>query len=92
MPISAEDFNKGRTEDAATTQIESFLRSHPNEAFTADEITTQVSPGVPTPYKMIADAFKTTTALIILVTSGKVEQNYVTIGIGPGDFYYRIKK
>jgi hypothetical protein len=45
MPITKNDFDKGRSEDPIISKIQKFLESNKDKAFTEDEIIGHLYPG-----------------------------------------------
>lgn len=52
MPISADEFRKGKVVDGSSKFLLDFLRAHQDQAFTQDEIIKGVNPN-PTPESFI---------------------------------------
>ncbi len=42
MPVSRNDFDRGRTEPTNTEQVLTYLQNHPDHAYTAAEISTAI--------------------------------------------------
>ena len=79
MPISKDDFAKGRIEDALIVKIQSFLDSNKDKAFTEEEITRHLYP------EHIAwpgDTIAFNSAMLILAFAGKIELRYINTSLG----------
>jgi hypothetical protein len=79
MPITKNDFDKGRAEDALIVKIQNFLESNKEKAFTEEEIMKHLYP------EHIAwpgDTIAFSSAMLILAYDGKIELRYVDIGSG----------
>jgi hypothetical protein len=87
MPISKDEFNKGRSEDPIIHKIQDFLESNNEKAFTEEEIMRHLYP------EHIAwpgDAIAFNTAMLILAYAGKIELRYVDTG-SARKTYFRTK-
>jgi hypothetical protein len=87
MPISKNDFDKGRSEDPIIHRIQDFLESNKDEAFTEEEIMGHLYP------EHIAwpgDTIAFSNAMLILAYAGKIELRYVNIDSGVKT-YFRAK-
>ena len=87
MPISKDEFNKGRTEDPIIHKIQDFLESNNDKAFTEEEIMRHLYP------EHIAwpgDTIAFNTAMLILAYAGKIELRYVDTG-SERKTYFRTK-
>lgn len=87
MPISKDDFAKGRTEDALIVRIQNFLDSNKEKAFTEEEIMGHLYP------EHIAwpgDTIAFNSAMLILAYAGKIELRYVNTSSGVKT-YFRAK-
>lgn len=79
MPITKEDFAKGRTEDALIVKIQNFLESNNEKAFTEEEIMRHLYPDhIAWP----GDTFAFSSAMLILAYAGKIELRYINTGSG----------
>lgn len=79
MPITKDEFAKGRAEDALIIQIQNFLQSNKEKAFTEEEIMKKLYP------EHIAwpgDTIAFSSAMHILAYAGKVELRYVNTESG----------
>lgn len=79
MPISKDDFAKGRAEDALIVKIQNFLDSNKDKAFTEEEI---VRHFYPDHIAWPGDTFAFNSAMLILAYAGKVELRYINTSIG----------
>jgi hypothetical protein len=79
MPITKDDFAKGRSEDALIVRIQNFLDSNKETAFTEEEIMKHLYP------EHIAwpgDTIAFSSAMLILAYAGKIELRYVNTASG----------
>jgi hypothetical protein len=79
MPISKDDFAKGRAEDALIIKIQNFFESNKENAFTEEEIMKHLYP------EHIAwpgDTIAFSSAMLILAYAGKIELRYVNTSSG----------
>ncbi len=87
MPITKDDFAKGRIEDALIVKIQNFLDSNREKAFTEEEIMGHLYPDhIAWP----GDTFAFSSAMLILAYAGKIELRYVNAGSGVKT-YFRAK-
>jgi hypothetical protein len=87
MPITKEDFAKGRTEDALIVRIQNFLESNNEKAFAEEEIMRHLYPDhIAWP----GDTFAFSSAMLILAYAGKIELRYINTGSGV-KIYFRAK-
>lgn len=84
MPISKNDFAKGRAEDALIVKIQSFLDANKDKAFTEEEIMRHFYPDhIAWP----GDTFAFSSAILILAFAGKVELRYINISSGVKTYF-----
>jgi hypothetical protein len=79
MPISKDEFAKGRAEDALIVKIQTFLKSNKEKAFTEEEIMKHIYP------EHIAwpgDTIAFSSAMLILAYAAKIELRYVNTDSG----------
>lgn len=84
MPITKDDFDKGRAEDALIVKIQNFLESNKEKAFTEEEIMKHLYP------EHIAwpgDTIAFSSAMLILAYDGKIELRYVDIDSGRKTYF-----
>jgi hypothetical protein len=84
MPITKDEFAKGRTEDSLIVKIQSFLDSHKDTAFTEEEIMGHLYP------EHIAwpgDTIAFSSSMLILAYAGKIELRYVTTDSGMKTYF-----
>jgi hypothetical protein len=84
MPITKDDFTKGRAEDALIVKIQNFLESNNDKAFTEEEIMNHLYP------EHIAwpgDTIAFSSAMLILAYAGKIELRYVNTGSGMKTYF-----
>jgi hypothetical protein len=79
MPISKDDFVKGRSEDAIIVKIQENLESNKDKAFTEEEIITHI---YPEHFAWPGDTIAFHSAMLILAYAGKIELRYVNTGLG----------
>jgi hypothetical protein len=79
MPISKDEFDKGRREDAIIDKIRDFLESNKDKAFTEDEILRRL---YPEHTAWPVDRISFNSAALILAYAGKIETRYVTTSEG----------
>ena len=87
LPISKDEFNKGRREDPIIHKIQNFLESNNENAFTEEEIMRHLYP------EHIAwpgDTIAFNTAMLILAYAEKIELRYVDTG-SARKAYFRTK-
>ncbi len=87
MPISKEEFDKGRREDPIIDKIQEFLESNKDKAFTEDEILRRL---YPEHTAWPVDRISFNSAVLILAYAGKIETRYVTTSEGL-QIYFRTK-
>lgn len=87
MPISKEEFEKGRKGDPIIDKIQDFLESNRDGAFTEDEILRRLYPEH-TAWPVDRTSFNS--AILILAYAGKIETRYVTTPEGI-QLYFRVK-
>lgn len=87
MPISKEEFDKGRREDPIIDKIQEFLESNKDKAFTEDEILRRL---YPEHTAWPVDRISFNSAVLILAYAGKIETRYVTTTEGL-QIYFRTK-
>lgn len=87
MPISKEEFDKGRREDPIIGKILDFLESNKDEAFTEDEILRRLYPDHTA---WPGDRIGFNSAILILTHTGKIETRLVTTSAGV-KIYFRAK-
>ena len=88
MPITKDDFNKGRIENLMIRQIQSMLEANKDKAFTEEEILRIIYPehiGWP------IDRTVFNVAVMILEYLGKVEARYVADSDGAISIYFNAK-
>ncbi len=83
MPISADEYKKGKVIDGSSKIVLDFLRSHRDQAFTQDEIIKGVNPNH-TPESFIHFL----AAMAPLQHHGLVERREISTDKG-SDLYYR---
>jgi hypothetical protein len=84
MPITKDDFDKGRSEDPIISKIQNFLESNREIAFTEEEIMGNLYPDhIAWP----GDTIAFSSAMLILAYAGKIELRYVNIGSGVKTFF-----
>ena len=84
MPITKDDFDKGRAEDALIVKIQNFLESNKEKAFTEEEIMKHLYP------EHIAwpgDTIAFSSAMLILAYDEKIELRYVDIDSGRKTYF-----
>ena len=87
MPITEDEFDKGRSEDPIISRIQNFLESNKEKAFTEEEIMGHLYPEhIAWPGDTIAFG----SAMLILAYAGKIELRYVTTDSGIKT-YFRAK-
>ena len=79
MPISKEEFDKGRREDPIIDKVREFLESDKDKAFTEDEILRRL---YPEHTAWPVDRISFNSAVLILAYAGKIETRYVTTSEG----------
>lgn len=79
MPISKEEFDKGRREDPIIDKVREFLESNKDKAFTEDEILRRL---YPEHTAWPVDRISFNSAVLILAYAGKIETRYVTTSEG----------
>jgi hypothetical protein len=89
MPVTMDEFEKGRVEDPYASKILKFLESSPDKAFNVQEIVVGVRHIDDIEF---VDLLKIGTALMILGFNRKIEGRFILNPSGMGDFYYRIIK
>lgn len=87
MPISKDEFDKGRTEDVIINKIQNFLESNKDKAFTEDEILRTL---YPEHTAWPVDRISFNSAVLILAYAGKIETRYITTRDGV-QIYFRVK-
>jgi hypothetical protein len=87
MPISKDEFDKGRKEDPIIDKIQHFLESNKDKAFTEDEILRRLYPDHTA---WPGDRIGFHSAILILSHAGKIETRYVTTRAGI-EIYFRAK-
>lgn len=87
MPISKDEFDKGRREDPIIDKIQDFLGSNGEEAFTEDEILRRLYPDNTA---WPGDRIGFNSAILILAYAGKIETRLVTTRAGV-EIYFRAK-
>jgi hypothetical protein len=87
MPISKDEFDKGRREDPIIDKIQDFLGSNREEAFTEDEILRRLYPDHTA---WPGDRIGFNSAILILTHTGKIETRLVTTSAGV-KIYFRAK-
>lgn len=87
MPISKEEFDKGRREDPIIDKIRDLLESNKDKAFTEDEILRRL---YPEHTAWPVDRISFYSAALILAYAGKVETRYVSTPEGL-QIYFRAK-
>lgn len=87
MPISKEEFDKGRREEPIIDKIRDFLESNKDKAFTEDEILRRLYPEH-TAWPI--DRISFNSAVLILAYAGKIETRYITSSEGI-QIYFRTK-
>lgn len=88
MPISSEEFTKGKALDGPSKKILDFLTAHPEQAFTDEEIIQAGNGGRPVEAEHI---IKFLAALAPLQFGGLVEGRLISKG-NKMEFYYRAAK
>ena len=88
MPISKNDFDKGRREDPIISRIEEFLKSNKETAFTEEDILRHLYRDH---YAWPGDHIAFSSAMLILSYAGKIETRYVNVGVG-NQIYFRAKQ
>lgn len=83
MPISTDEFQKGKIIDGSSKIVLDFLRSHRDQAFTQDEIIEAVNPH-PTPESFIHFL----AAMAPLQLQGLVERRQISTD-KDSELYYR---
>ena len=84
MPITKDEFHKGRSEDPIIHRIQEFLESNNDKAFTEEEITGHLYPEhVAWPGDTIAFG----SAMLILAYAGKIELRYVNTILGVKTYF-----
>lgn len=79
MPISKNEFDRGRRDDPIIDKIRDFLESNKDKAFTEDEILRRLYPEhTAWPF----DRISFNSAVLILAYAGKLETRYVTTSEG----------
>jgi hypothetical protein len=87
MPITKDEFDKGRSEDPIISRIQNFLESNKEKAFTEEEIMGHLYPEhIAWPGDTIAFG----SAMLILAYAGKIELRYVNTGSAV-QTYFRAK-
>jgi hypothetical protein len=84
MPISKDDFAKGRTEDALIVKIQRFFDSNKDKAFTEEEIMRHIYP------EHIAwpgDTIAFNSAMLILAYAEKIELRYINTSVGVKTYF-----
>jgi hypothetical protein len=79
MPITKDEFDKGRREDAIIDKIRDFLESNKDKVFTEDEILRRL---YPEHTAWPVDRISFNSAVLILAYAGKIETRYVTTSEG----------
>jgi hypothetical protein len=87
MPISKEEFDKGRKDDPIIDKIRDFLETNKDKAFTEDEILRRL---YPEHTAWPVDRISFNSAVLILAYAGKIETRYVTTSEGL-QIYFRTK-
>lgn len=87
MPISKDEFDKGRREDPIIDRIQGFLGSDKDKAFTEDEILRRLYPDHTA---WPGDRIGFNSAMLILAHAGKIETRYITTRAGV-EIYFRAK-
>lgn len=87
MPISKDEFDRGRREDPIIDKIRDFLESNKDKAFTEDEILRRLYPEH-TAWPIDRIGFNS--AVLILAYAGKIETRYVPTSEGV-QIYFRAK-
>jgi hypothetical protein len=87
MPISKDEFDKGRREDPIIDKIQDFLGSNREEAFTEDEILRRL---YPEHTAWPGDRIGFNSAILILAHAEKIETRLVTTRAGV-EIYFRAK-
>lgn len=83
MPVSVEEFMKGKVIDGSSKFVLDFLRSHRDQAFTQDEIFKAVNPH-PTPESIIHFL----AAMAPLQLQGLVERRQISTDKDSPEFLY----
>jgi len=84
MPITKNEFVKGRAEDALIVKIQNFLDSNNQKAFTEEEIMKHIYP------EHIAwpgDTFAFSSAMLILAYAGKIDLRFVDTESGRKTYF-----
>lgn len=84
MPITKDEFAKGRAEDALIVKIQNLLESNKEKAFTEEEIMGHLYP------EHIAwpgDTIAFSSAMLILAYAEKIELRYVNTGSGVKTYF-----
>jgi hypothetical protein len=87
MPISKDEFDKGRREDPIIDKIQDFLGSNKDKAFTEDEILRRLYPDHTA---WPGDRIGFHGAMLILAYEGKIETRYITTQSGV-EIYFKAK-
>ena len=88
MPISKNEFDKGRREDPMIDKIQEFLESNKDKAFTEDEILRRLYPDHTA---WPGDRIGFHSAVLILSYAGKIDTRFVTTPTTGVDLYFTAK-
>ncbi len=75
MPITKDEFDKGRSEDPIISRIQNFLESNKEKAFTEEEI---MGHFYPEHIAWPGDTIAFGSAMLILAYARKIELRYIT--------------
>ena len=91
MPISSEEWNKGRTADTTVSLVENFLSKNRGQAFTNSEILHGL---YNFQYDTVMDwignfltAYSVSEALKVLMKEGRVRAKIVKLSVGEDTYY-----
>jgi hypothetical protein len=87
MPISKDEFDKGRREEPIIDKIREFLESNKDKAFTEEEILRRLYPDHAA---WPGDRIGFHSAILILSYAGKIETRYVMTSTGV-ELYFTAK-
>lgn len=83
MPISRDEFGRGRTAASWENAIEGFLNSHPSEAFGVLE----VAKAIEYPVGRITGTYSLHAILHRMAAQGKIDERIVRTGNQANEFY-----
>lgn len=87
MPITKDEFDKGRNEDLMTDKIQAFLKSNREQEFTEDEILRGL---YPEHTAWPSDRIGFNNAVFLLTYAEKIESKHATFGTRV-EIYYKAK-